>query len=136
MEQTILTRKVWRPGEGEHVIEVEGCAGLVETANGKRKAVFIKLEGEPYVWLINHYDRTVEKAVETQLARILSKKKSDKALVKVTAYEECGRRLYDLEEFHADPESVVVSVGIYISDAECGEYYLIHSDLIPLGGEK
>jgi len=137
MEDKLFTRKVWKPELGEHVIEVEDSRKmLVDTPYGKRKGVFIKVEGEPYVWFINHYGQMVEKAIETQLDGILEKRKSGKALIKVTVDEVEGRKLYDLTEVEATPDSIIVSVGIYVSDNEGGDYYLIHSDTIPIGGEK
>jgi len=137
MDDKLFTRKVWKPDEGEYVVEVEDERTIiVDTPYGKRKGVFIKVEGEPYVWFINHYGKIVEKAIETQLERILSERKSGKALIRVTVDEEDGRRLFSLEEVEATPESIVVSVGIYVSDGEGGDYHLIHSDTIPIGGEK
>jgi len=136
MDDRLFTRKVWKPYEGEYVVEVEDERTIiVDTPYGKRKGVFIKVEGEPYVWFINHYGKIAEKAIETQLDKILAGK-SGKVLIRVTVDEEDGRKFYDLEEVEATPESIVVSVGIYVSDGEGGDYHLIHSDTIPIGGEK
>ncbi|VVB54978.1 Uncharacterised protein [uncultured archaeon] len=137
MDNKLFTRTVWKPEKGEYIVEIEEMGKmLVDTPYGKRKAVFIKVGGEPYVWFINHYGKVVEKAIETRLDGILSKRKSGKALVKVTVDEADGRKLYDIEEVKATPESIVVSVGIYVSDGEGEDYHLIHSDTIPVGGKK
>ena len=137
MDSKIYTRKIWKPEAGEYVVEVEyDKKMIVDTPYGKRKGVFIKVDDEPHIWFINHYGRMVEKAIETQLDGILSKKKSGCGLVKVIVGEVDGKRLYDLEEVDDTPESIVVSVGIYVSGGADGDYHLIHSDTIPIGGEK
>ena len=136
MDEKLFTRKVWKPEKGEHIIEIEDYKKMiVDTPYGKRRAVFIKADDEPCVWFINHYGRIVEKSIETQLEKILSGKKG-KTLVKVVVDEVDGRKTYDLEEIKPTPESILVSVGIYVSDGEGGDYHLVHSDKIPLGGEK
>lgn len=136
MDSKLFTRNVWNPDAGEYLIEVEKQERvLVETPQGKRNAVFIKVNGKPYVWFINQYGRIVEKAIETQLGKILSKRKTGKALVKVNVEDVDGRKTYDLDEVKDSSESLVVSIGIYVSDGD-GEYHLIHSDNIPIGGEK
>jgi hypothetical protein len=137
MDDKLFTRKVWKPEKKEYVVEIEDSKTMpVDTPYGKRKAVLIKAEGEPFVWFINHYGKIAEKSIEAQLDRILSDRKSGRALVKVTVDEEDGRKLYDLEEVETTPKSIVVSVGIYVSDGEGGDYHLIHSDTIPIGGDK
>ena len=137
MENKLIERKIWKPEKGEYVVEVEDARKMiVDTPYGKRKGVFIKVDGEPYIWFINHYGRMVEKAIETQLDNVLSKKKSGCGLVKVIVDEVDGKRLYDLEEVDDTPESIVVSVGIYVSGGADGDYHLIHSGTIPIGGEK
>jgi|GEM_PF-3009608 len=136
MDNKLFTRKVWKPENGEYVVEVDDSRKItVDSPYGKRRAIFIRLGGEPYVWFINHYGRLVEKAIETQLEKILSKRKTGKALVKVNVGEVDGRKTYDLDEVKDSSESLVVSIGIYVSDGE-GDYHLIHSDNIPIGGEK
>ena len=136
MDSKLFTRNVWKPEKGEYVIEVEDKGGmLIDTPYGKRKAILIQVEDEPYIWFINHYGKLVEKSIKTQLEKILSSKKG-KAPVKVIVGEVDGQKTYDLEEVESTTQSIVVSVGIYVSDGEDGELHLIHSDNIPIGGDK
>ena len=135
MEDKLLNRKVWKPDKGEYFVEVEECEKTpINTPYGNRRAVLVRVEGEPYVWFINHYNRVVERAVETQLECILANKKVGNALIKVLVREEAGRKKYELKDVKPLPESIVISIGVYVSDDE-GEHYLIHSDSIPIRGE-
>ncbi len=73
MDSKLFTRNVWKPEKGEYVIEVEDKGGmLIDTPYGKRKAILIQVEDEPYIWFINHYGKLVEKSIKTQLEKILS----------------------------------------------------------------
>lgn len=134
MDDRLFTRKVWKPEKGEYLVEVENSSRMVvDTPYGKRRAVFIKVSDLPYVWFINHYGRMVEKSIESQLESILPK--SGKGTVKVIVGEADGSKTFDLEEVESSPHSMVVSVGVYVSDG-LDDYHLVHSDTIPLGGEK
>ena len=135
MDRKIFTREIWEPGKGEYLVEIENPETIpLDTPCGKRKALLIRVDNEPYVWLINH-QRRPEKEIETQLENILSKRKAKTEHIKVIVNEP-RKKTYKLEKVRDPAESVAVSFGIYISDGEGRICHLIHSDVIQIGGEK